>query len=321
VNDVLSPREEYLQRLEDLLPTGEMKRIRADVDALIQDHAAGVQEAEPDIRAIDAERRAVAALGSPERLAEELGVATTMTVPPSVRRAFVRALAVFFACHLLLSIVLTAAGAEAPAIAGLLMPLPEGPFLAVLMSVVTIFLIDTGAMLVLFCAMGARRSVSSFPHLTGADSWTRKAAWQGLFLLALLGVVFNLLLDPIFSVQQGNEWIPFLSASLKRLVPYVNVVLLLLAGRHVLTLTGRGGTPASVAVDAFAALAGCILLTLAALSDGMVEMPVGSLGPDAAQVLDSLIERVFMLVFIVAALMLLARFVRQVLRLQRVLRA
>lgn len=321
MSDVLSPREDYLQRLEDLLPTAEVTRIREDVDALIHDHVAGVQAADPEMAAAEAERRAVAALGSPERLAEELGVAISMSIPPSVRRAFVRALAVFFAGHIFLSIILTAAGAESPAMAGLLMPLPKGPFVAVLMSVVTIFLIDAGTMLVLFCAMGARRSGSSFPHLAARDLWTRKAARQGLLLLALLAVVFNFLLDPIFSVQQGSEWTPFLSTSLKQLVPYVNVVLVLLAFRHVLTLTGRGGSPAGIAADALAALSGCVLLTLAALSDEMVQMPVESLGKNGARVLDSLVERVFLLVFIVAALMLLARFVRQVLRLQRIWRS
>lgn len=321
MSDVLSPREDYLQRLEDLLPTTEMTRIREDVDAIIQDHAAGVQEAEAGLSAADAERRAVAALGSPERLAEELGIATAVSIPHTVRRAFVRALAVFFAGHLLLSIVLTVAGAESPAIAGLLTPLPKGPFLAVLLSVVTIFLIDAGAMLVVFSAMGARRSVASFPHHGVRDLWTRKEAWQGLFLLALFAVVFNFLLDRVFSIQQGGEWTPFLSTSLKQIVPYLNVVLLLLAARNVLALRGHAGSPAGIVLDALAALTGCVLLTVAALSDGLVDIPTSSLGADAAGVLDSLIERVFLLVFIVTALMLLARFVRQALHLQRVLRA
>ena len=321
MSDALSPREDYLHRLEDVLPTRELARIRADVDALLQDHVAGVLENEPDLSPVEAERRAVAALGSPERLAEELGVAAAVTIPLSVRRAFVRALAVFFAGHLLLSIVLTVAGSESAAIPGLLLPLPKGPFLAVLLSVLTIFLIDAGAILVLFAAMGARRSLPSFPHLALRDRWSRKEAWQGLFLVALMAVVFNLLLDPIFSVKQGNEWIPFLSREFVALVPFVNIVLGLLVVRHVLTLVGRGGAAAAVCVDATAALCGCILLTLASLRGDLVHMPTASLGTEAAQVLDSLIERAFLLVFIVAALLLLARFIRQALRLHRMVRS
>jgi len=321
VSDVLGPREEYLQRLEDLLPASEVRRVRADVDAMIQDHTAGVLESDPEVSATEAERRAVAALGPPERLADEVG-AGPVTIPVAVRRSFVRALAVFFSGHLLLSIVLTAAGSESPAIAGLLGPLPKGPFITVAVAVLAIFLIDTGAMLLLFAAVGARRSMPSFPQLQRRDRWTRKDALQGLFLLALLAVIFNVLLDPIFSVRDGEDWQPFLAPDLKALVPYVNVVLGLLAVRHVLTLLGRGSSIGGVAADALAALAGSVLLTFAALTGRLVQMPHGrgQLDKDTAAVLGSLVERVFLLVFVVAALLLLGRFVRQAIHLQRMLR-
>lgn len=321
MTDALSPREEYLHRLEDVLPTREMARVREDVDALIEDHIAGVLDREPEVDLGEAERRAVAALGSPERMAEELGVGGTVTIALNIRRAFVRALAVFFAGHLLLSIVLTVAGSESAAIPGLLLPLPRGPALAVFMSVAAIFLIDAGAMLVLFAAMGARQAMPSFPRLRMRDRWNRKEAWQGIFLVALLAVVFNALLDPIFSIKQGNEWAPFLSADLKSLVPYVNIVFALLVLRHVFTLVGKGGSALAVGTDALAALAASVLLTVAAARGSLVEMPMESLGRDAAQVLESLIERVFLLVFIMAALMLMARFVRQGLRFLRLVRS
>ena len=320
MNDALSPREDYLQRLGDVLPTSELARVREDVDALLQDHAAGVREEHPELDAVEAERRAVAALGSPERLAEELGVATSVSIPLNVRRAFVRALCVFFAGHLLLSIVLTVAGSDSPAIPGLLMPLPKGPALSIFLSVLTIFLIDAGAILVLFAAMGARRTMPSFPKLGVRDRWTRHEAIQGLLLVGLLAVLFNAFLDPIFSVKQGPEWIPFLSRDLMALVPFVNIVLGFLALRHILTLTGKGGSALAVGADALAALSASILLTVAAVQGDLVTMPDERLGPDAAGVLDSLIERVFLLIFIVAAIMLMARFVRQVLRLQRMAR-
>jgi len=319
VSDVSTPREEYLNRLEDLLPPAEVARVRADVDAMIEDHVGGAIESEPELDAAEAERRAIAALGSPELLAEQLGPGP-MTIPLTVRRSFVRALAVFFAGHLLLSIVLTVAGAESPAIPGLLMPLPKEPFTAVLIGVITIFLIDTGAVLVLFVAIGSRRPKPAFPQLQARNRWTRREAWQGLVLVGLLAVIFNVLLDPIFSIKEGDEWKPFLSPELKAIVPYVNLVLALLALRHLLTLVGRGGSTLSVAADALAALTGSVLLTIAALTGKIVHLPERHLGREAAAVLDSLIERVFLLVFIVGALLLLARFIRQAIHLQRMLR-
>ena len=190
------------------------------------------------------------------------------------------------------------------------------------MAVLAIFLLDTGGMLVLFAAVGARRSMPSFPQLQRRDHWTRRDAWRGLILLGLLTVIFNLLLDPVFSIRDGGDWRPFLAPDLMALVPYTNIVFGLLAVRHVLTLAGRGDSIAGVAADALAALAGSALLTLAAVTGKLVQMPYGSgqLDKDTAAVLGGLIERVFLLVFVVAALLLLGRFVRQAIHLQRMLR-
>ena len=44
------------------------------------------------------------------------------------------------------------------------------------------------------------------------------------------------------------------------------------------------------------------------------------LGSEAAEVLDNLLERVFLLLFVVGALLLVARFVRQAMRLYRAVR-
>ena len=222
---------------------------------MIDDRVAAILEETPDLEPNDAEQQAVGSLGSVERLAEELGGAP-LTISLAVRRTFVRALAALFAGHLLLSIVLTVAGSETPVIAGILAPLPTGPFMSVLMAVITIFLIDTGALLVLFVAVGSRTTVPSFPGLDLQNRWTRKDAIQGLLLVILLAVIFNFLLDSIFSIKQGKEWVPFLAPEAKALVPYINVVLGFLALRHILTLTGRGASAGAVACDALATLAG-----------------------------------------------------------------
>ena len=60
---------------------------------------------------------------------------------------------------------------------------------------------------------------------------------------------------------------------------------------------------------------------IAITSGEIVQIPPGKLGREPAEVLDSLIEKVFLLVFVVAALLLAARFVRQALRLQRIMRS
>lgn len=310
-------RLEYLERLEDLLPTREVSRIRLDVDALIQDRIAAELEQDPDIAESEAERRAVLALGSPEHLAEELGNAP-LTISLGLRRTFLRALAVLFAGHLLLCIVLTVAGSETAAAPGLLGPLPRGPVLAVLTSVLTIFLIDTGGLLFLFLALGHRKRTLPFPLLQLRDRWTRKDAIYGLVLLGLLAVIFNLMLGTIFSVRTGSELRPFLSTELMALVPFVNVVLVLFALRHVFVLSGLSNW--GVAADALAALSAVALFVAAALQSELVTFPTEKLGSEAAGVLDDLIERVFMLVFVVGALLLLARFVRQTIRLYRATR-
>ena len=126
------------------------------------------------------------------------------------------------------------------------------------------------------------------------------------------------MLDTIFAVQYGQELKPFLSDELRALVPFINVVLVLFAVRHCFVLTGLSTW--SVVAHALAALSAVVLIVAAALQSELVTLPSERLGAEAAEVLDNLIERVFMLVFVVGALILLARFVRQSIRLYRAIR-
>ena len=316
----MSPREEYLARLEDLLPTGEIARVREDVESMILERAADEGERDPDISNEEAERRAVAALGSPERMAEEL-VGPPMTISLAAQRTFVRLLAAVFACHLLLSIALTVAGSRDAPIPGLLGPLPKEPFGAVLLSVITVFLIDAGALLILFVATGRTSTKSSMPSLFRGSHWTKRGAIEGLVLLTLLAVIFNVYLERIFSVKQGESWQPFLAREFLDIVPYVNLVFALFALRHVLTLVGLGNSAFGLIADALGSLAGCVWFLVAATRSELVQVPTGhKLGREAAEVLDNLIESVFLIVFVVGALLLVLRFVRQSITAWRLLR-
>lgn len=316
----MTPQEEYLARLEDLLPPDMIARVRAEVESMILERAADESEREPGLAAAEAERRAIAALGSPERLAEEI-VDAPLTITLATQRTFVRLLAMVFACHLLLSIALTVAGLPDALIPGLLGPLPKEPFGAVLLSVITVFLIDTGALLVLFVAMGRTRAERRMPGLFRRAHWTRRGAIEGLVLLALLAVLFNVYLARIFSVKHGETWQPFLAAEFLEIIPYLNVALGLFAVRHVLTLFGRGNDVVGLAADALGSLAGSAWFLLAATRGELVQMPTGHrLGREAADVLDRLIESVFLIVFVVGALLLIVRFVRHAIDVWRRLR-
>ena len=113
-------------------------------------------------------------------------------------------LAAVFACHLLLAIALTVADSKSALIPGLLGPLPKEPFGAVLLSVVTVFLIDTGAVLVVFVALGKARPDGRMNALFRGSHWTRRGAIEGLVLIGLLAVLFNVYLEQIFSLKHGE---------------------------------------------------------------------------------------------------------------------
>lgn len=314
-------RDDYLERLEELLPAREAKRVRQDVEALIEDRIEEERERNPDLDPVAAERAALTALGPAEHLADEL-VSAPITIPLATRRTFVRVLAAVFACHLLLSVALTFAGATWDSIPGILAPLPEEPFSAVFLGVITIFLIDTGALLLVFVAIGWAAPDKLRPSAPLSGGWTRKGAVEGLVLLVLMAAIVNVFLDAVFSVKQGQELRPFLAPDFKVIVPYVNIVLALFAARHVLTLFDRGHGALGTAADALGSLAGSALLVVAATRGKIVAMPTSSkLGREAAEVLDNLIERVFLVAIVIGALLLMIRFVRQAIRFSRQVRS
>ncbi|MHC5011795.1 MAG: hypothetical protein ACYTG6_12765, partial [Planctomycetota bacterium] len=115
-------RTDYMDRLRDLLPYRDGARILEEVEGLLHDRIE-VERHEHGVTMDEAERRALDALGTPESLAYQL-VASPVEVDLATRRGFVRLLAVTFAAHLVLSIVLTVAGGAGPTIPGLLAPLP-----------------------------------------------------------------------------------------------------------------------------------------------------------------------------------------------------
>ena len=161
----VASRTDYLEQLRDRLPYRDGPRILEEVDGLIEDRIEAEREQGVGSDG-EAERRALEAMGPPERLASEL-IASSISVDLGTRRPFTRMLAATFATHLLLSIVLTVAGASQPAIPGLLGPLPREPLGAMFAGVVSIFLLDTGALFLLFALLGRGKAPPQLPTMRG----------------------------------------------------------------------------------------------------------------------------------------------------------
>jgi hypothetical protein len=310
-----TPRAQYLERLRDLLPYREGGRIVAEVEGLLADRVDAERERLGDA---EAERQALAALGPPEVLVESLA-AGPAAVDRATRRAFVRTLGVLFAGHLLLSVLLTVAGGSTFAIPGLLGPLPSRSLSGVASGVLALFLLDTGAVFLLFACMGRGGAARAFPRVSLREEWRPRDAVLGLVLLGLLALLLHPLRDGVFALQTPDGSVPILSPDLAALVPFATVVLALFAVRQVLFLRARGEDPASVAVDALASLALVALLVLAATRSELVRFPAAPLGDAAAAALGNLVARVLLVVFVGAAVLLAARFVRRTLRFRELL--
>jgi len=304
----------FVERLRDLLPPRDADRVVREVEALVLDRAEA--EAAAGAGDAEAERRALARLGTPEALADTLA-SDPLVIGATTRRTFVRWFFVLWAGHFLLSLLLTLAKADAAALPGLLAPLPLRPWHAALTAVMGQALLDVGLLLVLFAVLGRLRggAVPSLHLVT--PTWTKPEALRGLVLLALLAVVAHPLRDAIFSVRRGADYTPFLAPDLVALVPWLDVVLGLCALRCVLVLTGRADGPLVLVVDALAGLGGIALLLLAATRSEVVRLPPDVLGADTAHVLNDLVTRAFLVVFVVAALLLTVRTVQRLLRLRR----
>jgi hypothetical protein len=311
-------RTEYLERLRDLLPPKEAPRILADVEGLLLDR---MEAAEKDqgLAPPDAERRAVQALGSPEALADQL-VSSPLQLDRTTRRAFVLWFAVVLAGHLLLSIVLTAAGGAGAGIPGLLGPLDRSSIPALLSGLLAIVLMDAGAVLLCFVFLGRGRVPSGLPRLGLSPAWSRRDSALALVLLSLVAV---LLLEPvrdaILAVRYAGRTHPLVSPDAAALVPWAYAVLGLHAVRHLMIFARRGEGAAAVATDAVASLATVALLVLVSTRD-LARLPEG-MGRETAAVLADLLARVFLVVLVGSAFLLSVRAVKRILRLRDLLAA
>ena len=315
-----SPLEDYLARLEDLLPPAEAARALPEIEGMILDRADAEREADPTIDDAEAQRRALTRWDDPETIVESL-VRAPLTIDTATRRSFLRTWAAVFVGHLVLSVVLTLAGSKGEVVPGLLGPLPTDSFLATAAGVLALLLLDTGAVFLLFLFLGKGRARARLPHLDLQTRWSRRDALKGLVLVGLLGVIFNGFLDTIFAIRTGDELVPILSPDVTALVPLVNIVLALFAVRFLLTLAGRGGQPEAAAADALGSLGAAVVLMLAATRSDIVRVPEKTLGPGVSDAFGSALERVLLLIFVVGALFLALRFVKQGLRTIRLVQA
>lgn len=314
-------REAWLARLLDLLPLRETRRVRAEVEALIADRVEATLAEEPGLGEAQAVARALAALGDPEDLAERL-VDRPLHVPLATRRRFRRSLAVLYSCHLLLAVVLTAAGARESALPALLGPLPSESPLATLLAVIALFFLDAGAVLTFLwlTRRGAPAQASATPAPGPAGPPERRQAAQGLLLVALLAVILNFFVETIFSIRWRDARVCFLSEGVREVLPWGNLLLGLLAVRAGLVLLGARALAGEV-LDALVSLLGAGLLVALALSPPLVSLPKGSLGGQAEATLGQLLDRVLLFVCLAAALYLVGRGVRRSARALRLLHA
>lgn len=311
--------DDYLARLADLLPAAEAARIVDEVREMILDRAEAIGAEHPDLDPPAAEARAVAAWDSPEVLADQLSGAS-ITIGQATRRTFWRALWMLFAGHLALAIVLTVAGGGTATIPGFVAPLPTTTWIATVLGVLSVFCIDVGALLLIFMLMLRTRARRRLPRLAMQRQWSRREGIQGVLLMVLLGVIFNVFLDSIFALRHEGRLEPFLGQDLKSLLPWLNVVLGLFGARYLLIALGRGDSLWAGIANTLASLGAALLAILAATRADLVVLPAGALGENAHDVLEDVMERVFLLVFVVAALFLAVRFVKSAMQTGRLLR-
>lgn len=310
-----SSRAEYLERLRDLLPPRDADRIVRDVEGLLLDRM-DAEQAEGGATPEEAERRAVTALGSPEVLAEQL-VSDPVHVDLATRRSFLRLLAVVFAVHLFLDIVLTVAGGKEAVFPGLLGPFPTRPVGALFSAVLSVFLADVGALFCLFALLGPHRAPALLPDLDLRTRATRRSAVATLILLALVALILHPFRDTIFAVRTPDRLVGFLTSDVLQVLPVFDAGLVLLALRQVLLLSRGGERMPEVVLDALASLVLAAGLVLVAAGGDLVSFPDEALGHGAAETLSDLVTRAFLLVFVVAALFLTVRFVKRAIRVRR----
>ncbi len=313
-----SATEAYLDRLREVLPASRAAEVVREVEALIGDRLEQDPEGPGSPGAAD---RALAALGTPEALASSLA-GGQVVLDLATRRAFTRMLTVVFAAHLLLSIVLTVIAPDASLVPGLVGALPRSPWVATASAVLGVFLVDVGALLVLFRLLGARRAPGLLHGLPLRMPVRRRDAVLSLVLLALLALILNVpdLRDRILAVGIGEERSPVLAPSVTALTLAADAVLILFAVRHLLLLVSGVERVEGVVLDAMASLAGAILSVLLMTREELVRIPPSSgLTEAQAAVFADLLFRVVFVVCLVAAILLVMRFARRVLRVRQLL--
>ncbi len=312
-------RTEYLEQLRDLLPYREGGRILGEVDLLIQDRMDAEMTAgrtAPD----EAERRAVEALGPADKLAREL-MAPSVTIDLGTRRAFSRLVAITFAVHLLLAVVLTVAGTAGRVIPGLVHPLAAQSFGALFSSVLSIFLVDTGALFLLFALLGRGKAPTQLPRPRLRQAASRRDAVQALVLLVLVTLILHPFRDQIFAIRDGDRLAGIFAPPVVGVLPLVDVGLGLLAVRQIVILLTGGEHALEVLIDGGAAFVLAGAMALAATRSEIVRFPAGSLGKTASNSLAELVTRVMMLVFVAASLFLVAHAVKRAFRFRQLLAA
>lgn len=305
----------YLERLRDLLPATEAERVVAEVESLIHDR---VEAMGPDVPPLEAEQRALARLGVPEALIDTLAE-EALSVGVSARRSYARWWFVLASCHLVLSIALTLAGSTQPAVPGLLGPLATGSLWSTLTSALGVLLVDTGLLFAWFALTQAwgRPGRLGAPDLP--RGWSKPDALRTLVLLALLAVILHPLRDDLFAVRAEGRSLPFLSADLVSLLPWLDAVLGLVALRCVVVLAGRGASALAHGVDLLAGALGLVLLVLVATRSTVVDLPSELLGGPTAEVLNAVLTRAFLTIALVSAVFLCVSVVRRALRLTQAL--
>ncbi len=310
--------DEYFARLRDMLPARQAPSVLAEVSSLLDDRLEEEGAGRDDPEAVG---RALEALGSPESLATAIS-GGPVEIDLATRRAFGRALAVVFASHLLLAIVLTAIDAQAALVPGLVGALPHPSAWSVAFGVLGIFLVDVGALSVLFALLGRRRAPEILQRLRLEMPGTRRDAALALVLLGLVALIVNVpsIRDSLFAVGSSGARVPILAAPLLSLLPMANLVIGLFALRDVLILVAGGERPPAVAVDAVAALGGAVLAALVMTREHLVRIPEqAGLTARQADVFSDILFRVLFLVALVAAIGLVGRFARRTLRLTQLL--
>jgi hypothetical protein len=307
---------DYLDRLRDMLPPREVRGVLAEVTALIEDRLESESEGPPTP---EGTRAALRALGSPEALAASLA-GDGSTIDLATRRAFTRMLAVVFAGHLLLAIILTVIGRGSTLVPGLVTALPREGLLATLCGVAGVFLSDVGLLGVVFALFGRRRAPEILLRLPLRMPVRRRDTLASLVLLVLVALLVNLpaFRDALFAVGGDAGRTPILAPDVLELIPVVDAVLFLFALRFVLQLASGTERVASVAADGLASLAGAVFCVLLMTRNELVQLPVTEgLGQHAVTLFAGLISRVVLVVSFVTSLLLVTRFVKRCLRIRQ----